>query len=100
MRQIREKFDYAGTIEDKEQAIEIYKSIIDLYRDVKWGLIKEAEEGRTLLRKSGTEISRLRRAIIDEKEAARLAAEEAAKAKAAEAAKPAGSEPKSDSQDD
>lgn len=80
LRQVREKFDYAASLEDKEKAIVIHQSILDLYSDINWKLIQEGAEGRGLVNKSRAEISRLRRAIQDEKEAARIAEEEAKKA--------------------
>ncbi|MEL7496157.1 MAG: serine/threonine-protein kinase [Planctomycetota bacterium] len=81
LRQVREKFDYAATIDDKEQAITVYESIIELYGDTQWGLIDDASAGRGLIRRSKMEIQRLKKEIIEEAEAARLAEEEAEKAK-------------------
>lgn len=76
LRQVREKYDYAGRIEDKEEAIQVYQSIIALYSDVEWRLIEEGPEGRGLIRKSRLAIVRLKREIIEDAEAARKAAQE------------------------
>lgn len=81
LRQIREKFKYAGELEDKQEAIKAYESIITLYADVKWRLIREGAQGQRLIRESRNNILRLKQAIKDEKKAARLAEEEAKKAK-------------------
>ncbi len=48
---------------DPAQAIELYRSIVELYRDVDWGLSEDSGEGRRLVTAAAQRIKTLRREI-------------------------------------
>ncbi len=52
LKQIRSAMNRASRTTVPDEAIEIYKSVIELYGNVNWGVITEAREGRELVQKA------------------------------------------------
>ena len=78
LTRLRSAMQSAKSQEDKQQAIKLYESIIELYRDVDWGLIREASEGRQMVADASRRITELRQAIERERRAEQEKRDEAA----------------------
>ena len=62
LKRIKSAMDASTKRTDTDGTIEVYESILELYGDVDWGIVDEAEEGRALVAKARAILDALKKA--------------------------------------